>query len=213
MSLLCVTAAAAADDDGGSVITCGSVITLRHESTQTMLFSQQVQYGTGSGQQVVTGYPGKGYSHAYWLIRPAHYASDDKNRKKSPSCQPGQAIKNGGVIRLQHVNTQGHLHSHLHTSPLTRNQEVSCFVGSDTGDNWIVELLDNKDKSAVWSRENRVRFKHADTGKYLYMHPQARFGHPIPDHIEVCAMQNVAATDRNSVFLTEEGLYRAPSQK
>ena len=40
-----------------SVVTCGSVIKLQHVATEHRLHSHQVNYGGGSGQQSVTGYP------------------------------------------------------------------------------------------------------------------------------------------------------------
>jgi MIR domain-containing protein len=43
-------------------------------------------------------------------------------------------LKNGDTIRLQHQTTKKYLHSHLHVSPLSGNQEVSCYgPSSDTG--------------------------------------------------------------------------------
>ena len=39
----------------------------------------------------------------------------------------------GSSIRLRHANTKNYLHSHLHLSPLSRQQEVSCFDGEDSG--------------------------------------------------------------------------------
>lgn len=40
----------------------------------------------------------------------------------------------GSTIRLKHVNTKGYLHSHRdHASPLSRQQEVSCYDGQDSG--------------------------------------------------------------------------------
>jgi len=47
-------------------------------------------------------------------------------------------IKCGSVIRLKHLNTGRWLHSHKFRSPLSNQQEVSAFDGSDTGDNWEV---------------------------------------------------------------------------
>lgn len=41
------------------------------------------------------------------------------------SAKQGEAIKSGSVIRLQHMTTRKWLHSHLHTSPLSGNLEVS----------------------------------------------------------------------------------------
>lgn len=42
------------------------------------------------------------------------------------SAKQGDAIKSGTIIRLQHMRTRKWLHSHLHASPLSSNQEV-CF--------------------------------------------------------------------------------------
>jgi hypothetical protein len=48
-------------------------------------------------------------------------------------------LKHDDIIRLQHQSTKYYLHSHLHQSPLTKQQEVSCYgPESDTGDNWKV---------------------------------------------------------------------------
>ena len=40
----------------------------------------------------------------------------------------------GSVVRLQHLQTRLFLHSHKFTSPLSGNQEVSCFGDGNTGD-------------------------------------------------------------------------------
>ena len=36
-------------------VTCGSTLKLRHSKLGAYLYSQEVQYGQGSGQQTVTG--------------------------------------------------------------------------------------------------------------------------------------------------------------
>ena len=38
-----------------------------------------------------------------------------------------EPIKCGDIIRLQHLQTRLFLHSHFFQSPLSQNQEVSCF--------------------------------------------------------------------------------------
>jgi dolichyl-phosphate-mannose--protein O-mannosyl transferase len=40
-------------------------------------------------------------------------------------------IKNGDTIRLVHLATNKNLHSHLHPSPLSNQQEVSAFAIDD----------------------------------------------------------------------------------
>jgi len=41
------------------------------------------------------------------------------------SAKQGDAIKSGTIIRLQHMRTRKWLHSHLHSSPITGNMEVT----------------------------------------------------------------------------------------
>jgi dolichyl-phosphate-mannose--protein O-mannosyl transferase len=42
-------------------------------------------------------------------------------------CPQGTIIECGTIIRLQHVQTKKHLHTHLHQSPLSGRQEISGF--------------------------------------------------------------------------------------
>lgn len=50
-----------------SQITYGSVIKLMHEKTKVRLHSHDVPYGSGSGQQSVTGFPNVDDSNSYWV--------------------------------------------------------------------------------------------------------------------------------------------------
>lgn len=50
-------------------VTHGSVIKLMHDKTKFRLHSHEVPYGSGSGQQSVTGFPGVEDSNSYW-VRP-----------------------------------------------------------------------------------------------------------------------------------------------
>ncbi|KAH3744714.1 MIR motif [Pelomyxa schiedti] len=181
------------DDAAADVVTCGSTIKLRHASTNYRLHSHKVTYGSGSGQQSVTGFPEFDDPNSLWTIHGG----------KDGSCPRGKQIKNGDVIRLMHAQTKKNLHSHLHQSPLTHQQEVSCYgdngVG-DSGDMWVVETQDK----GPWKRSAPIRFKHADTGMYLYATSQAKFGNPIPGQLEVSAVKH---SDPNSLWNTAEGFY------
>ena len=112
-------------------------------------------YGTGSGQQSVTGYPDGDDSNSLWVVRPA---------LGEPHLPQGTRVSKGTRIRLQHLETRRWLHSHSHLSPLSgrvaqaqrrlfrtlrlhgglllsvrRQQEVSAFGDdnqSNTNDNW-----------------------------------------------------------------------------
>nr|XP_027090205.1 stromal cell-derived factor 2-like protein [Coffea arabica] len=94
---------------GNGVITYGSVIKLMHERTKFRLHSHDVPYGSGSGQQSVTGFPNVDDSNNYWIVRPV----PDTN------AQQGDTIKGGTIIRLQHMRTRKWLHSHLLNVSLT----------------------------------------------------------------------------------------------
>lgn len=48
-------------------ITYGSVLKLAHEKTKFRLHSHDVPYGSGSGQQSVTGFPNVDDSNSYWV--------------------------------------------------------------------------------------------------------------------------------------------------
>jgi dolichyl-phosphate-mannose--protein O-mannosyl transferase len=66
-------------------------------------------------------------------------------------------VKRGSILRLNHVETGKWLHSHLHASPLTQNQEVSAYgapIKSDTGDYWRISW---DDTSPTWHRGLVVR--------------------------------------------------------
>ena len=43
------------------------------------------------------------------------------------SSKQGDAIETGSIIKLQHMRTRRWLDSHLHTSPLSGNLEVSLY--------------------------------------------------------------------------------------
>ena len=50
-------------------VTCGSVIKLQHASTGVNLHSHEISYGSGSGQQSVTGYTGGDDANDYWAVK------------------------------------------------------------------------------------------------------------------------------------------------
>ncbi|KAI8986044.1 MIR motif-containing protein [Pilobolus umbonatus] len=158
---------------GFEMVTCGSTIKLTSKANSHKLHSHGVTYGNGSGQQSVTGFSGNNDNNSYWTIE----------AKTGNICKRGQPVPCGAVIRLRHGNTKGYLHSHLHQSPLSQQQEVSCFDGGDSGDDWIVECAKSSDTH--WLREQPIQFKHADTNTYLSSSSGIRFGHPIPGQLEV----------------------------
>ncbi|KAL4556186.1 hypothetical protein LXL04_038829 [Taraxacum kok-saghyz] len=104
-------------------ITYGSVIKLMHKKTKFRLHSHNVPYGSGSGQQSVTGFPNVDDANSYW-VHNIFIPSPETSMKA------GDNIKAGTIIRLQHLKTKKWLHSHLHGSPISGNLEicVTTFV-------------------------------------------------------------------------------------
>lgn len=52
-------------------VTCGSVIKLKHVATGFDLHSHDISYGSGSGQQSVTGYEDTSDANSLWTVRGA----------------------------------------------------------------------------------------------------------------------------------------------
>ncbi|KAF3665365.1 Stromal cell-derived factor 2-like protein [Capsicum annuum] len=175
----------------GVQITYGSTIKLMHEKTKFRLHSHDVPYGSGSGQQSVTGFPGVDDANSYWVVR------------STDSSKQGDPIKSGSIIRLQHMKTRRWLHSHLHASPISGNMEVSCFGDdneSDTGDYWRLEI---EGSGKTWRQDQRIRFQHVDTGGYLHSHDK-KYTRIAGGQQEVCGVREKRA---DNVWLAAEGVY------
>ncbi len=178
-------------------VTCGSAVKLLNSKHEVRLHSHDVKYGSGSGQQSVTGISDMDDHNSHWAIRGPLDAA----------CKRGEPIKCGSMVRFQHMATGTLLHSHLFPSPLSRNQEVSCFGkdgAGDTGDYW--ELQCGGD---FWERDEDVRLKHKDTGMFLATTGN-RFGRPINGQNEICA---VGSTTVETAWRAAEGVYIKPTEE
>jgi hypothetical protein len=149
-------------------ISYGSTIKLSHVWSGSTLHSHGWNYehpGT-SGQQQVTAWD--------W------HDDNDWFRVKGPHGQPenyrvGEPVQNGHIIRLEHVQTRKHLHSHSgFPSPVTHQQEVTCFGNAGIGDgndNWRVEL-----EVSPWDVNRRLKLIHVPTNYALHSH--RGYSHP-----------------------------------
>ncbi|CAH8614341.1 unnamed protein product [Dicrocoelium dendriticum] len=176
----------------GNEVTCGTVLKLVNSQYKVKLHSHDVMYGSGSGQQSVTGVEDELDSNSYWQIM---------ERNGAPQCIRGRVVKCGQKIRLMHLNTRKNLHSHHFQSPLSSNYEVSAFGedgSGDEGDDWQV-LCD----STHWLRSTAVRLKHMSTEGFLRVSGE-RYKRPISGQYEVC----VSATSSPASYWTvAEGVY------
>ncbi|XP_043283718.1 stromal cell-derived factor 2 [Venturia canescens] len=137
-------------------VTCNSVVKLMNVQYNVRLHSHDIKYGSGSGQQSVTGTKVKEDGNSYWLIK----------GPTGKTCVRGKPISCGDIIRLEHIATKKNLHSHHFPSPLSDGQEVSAygdFQGEgDTGDHW--EVICNTE---FWEKTDPIYLNHVDTDKRL----------------------------------------------
>ncbi|KAF5288024.1 hypothetical protein FQA39_LY15553 [Lamprigera yunnana] len=158
-------------------ITCGSVFKLMNSDYRVRLHSHDVKYGTGSGQQSVTGTELQEDVNSHWLVKAA----------TGEICARSDIIKCGSTIRLEHLATNKNLHSHYFSSPLSSNQEISCYGDNgegDSGDHWIVVCSGD-----YWSRDDSVMLKHVDTSQYLAASGRS-FGRPINGQMEIVGVHS-----------------------
>ncbi|CAF3434614.1 unnamed protein product [Rotaria sp. Silwood1] len=174
-------------------ITCGSTFKLVNQQSGDRLHSHDVKYGSGSGQQSVTGTPNADDVNSYWQIR-----GDIKN-----DCERGAPIKCDTIIRLFHVTTRRNLHSHNYASPLSNNQEVSAYgedgVG-DEGDRWKVVCTTKND---YWLRADPIRLQHVATGKYLHLSGDT-YGRPIHGQKEISCY---SYANSQNLWKVDSGVY------
>lgn len=172
-------------------VTCGSVIKLLNDAYKVRLHSHDVKYGSGSGQQSVTATELKDDVNSHWAIK----------GQQDEVCKRGEPVACGSTIRLHHVTTNKNLHSHHFSSPLSGNQEISCYGDEkgdgDTGDHW--EVVCSGD---FWRKDSRVRFKHVDTDMYLSISGRT-FGRPINGQMEVIGV----ASPHQAEWSALEGVY------
>lgn len=178
-------------------VTWSSVIKLVNVNSGARLHSHDVKYGSGSGQQSVTGVKSVDDHNSFWQILPE--LSGEVNR--------GDKVKCGSTTRLVHLSTRRNLHSHLFTSPLSNNQEVSAFGEDSTGDSgdyWTIEC----DEDDFWRRDESVRLQHKATGKYLHVTGDT-YGRPISGQMEVSCYSHRNAYN---LWRVQEGVYIKPVQ-
>ncbi|TFK66647.1 glycosyltransferase family 39 protein [Pluteus cervinus] len=154
----------------------GSVITMRHVNTQGgYLHSHPHNYPTGSQQQQITLYPHRDSNNEWRILNATDSSFDWAN-------EPLQYITPGMKVKLVHVSTAKHLHSHDHRPPISEvdfQNEVSAYgmpgFSGDANDDWVVEVYegdsrDRESKKRLRTLRTQFRLRHALTGCYLFSH-------------------------------------------
>ena len=122
------------------------------------LTSMSANYGSGSGQQIITSQQSKDDTNTLFTIRDAE--------RTNSICKTGAPIKCGDYIRLEHSSTGKNLHSHTGVkAPLSQRQEVSGFGddgSGDAGDDWQIVCNERADYGPV-KKEGEIV-----TGKDLF---------------------------------------------
>ncbi|KAM6372812.1 stromal cell-derived factor 2 [Pluvialis apricaria] len=194
--LVLALGAAVRGGGGPGPVTCGSVVKLLNVRHNVRLHSHDVRYGSGSGQQSVTGVSAADDGNSYWRVR----------GRTAAVCERGTPVRCGQAIRLTHLGTGRNLHSHRFASPLSGNQEVSAFGEAGEGDyldDWTVVC-----SGTYWSRDSEVRFQHASTDVFLSVTGE-QYGRPIHGQKEVHGM---AASSQNNYWKVMEGIFMQPSE-
>ncbi|KNC77833.1 hypothetical protein SARC_09718 [Sphaeroforma arctica JP610] len=188
-----------AASDGFQAVTCGSSIKLMNVQSKMYMHSHEVSYGTGSKQQSVTSVPHKDDVNSMWVVRGT----------QTKPCSVGKPVMCGDTIRLTHGQTNKNFHSHLHVSPLSRQQEISAYGNDgegDLGDEWVV-VCDNQTK---WLRGENVFLKHNQTGKWASTSKDFGYGRPIEGQYEVAARSQ---KDSRCSWIVKLGIFMRDSEE
>ncbi len=128
--------------------------------TSFKLHSHKINYGTGSGQQVVSAINDNNDPQSLWVL---------KEPFEESICTTGRRIACGQKVRLEHIVSGKNLHSDPEfKAPFSLRQEVSLFGSNgrgDSNDDWVLECPN--DPQDYVKGETVLMLKHAETGKYL----------------------------------------------
>ncbi|XP_064484670.1 protein O-mannosyl-transferase 2-like isoform X2 [Ornithodoros turicata] len=178
----------------------GAQITLKnHRTGGAYLHSHWHLYpeGVGARQQQVTTYSHKDENNN-WIIKRYDIEPDRKN-------ETVELVRNGDLIRLEHVITTRNLHSHKEPAPVTkRHYQVTCYGENGTGDAndvWRVEVVGGQPGEAVQTVTSKLKLVHYLTNCALYSHNKQlpKWGY---EQMEVTCTPNLR--DKNTLWNVED---------
>ncbi|KAI8377651.1 MIR motif-containing protein [Radiomyces spectabilis] len=148
------------------IVRYGDHIYLKHCATGRLLSSNDEAYEGGSGQQMVFASDDGDENVSVWKILTPSGSEE----------RPGYEVGYDDILRLKHLGTGRHLHSHEIESPITGQQEVSGFGNDDESDDndlWVLERLGEGDEDSLWHVDTPVILRHAQTRNTLHSHNEA----------------------------------------
>ncbi|XP_068203321.1 protein O-mannosyl-transferase 2 isoform X1 [Palaemon carinicauda] len=183
----------------------GAEITLKNARTGGGYLHSHIHLypeGAGARQQQITTYSHKDFNNK-WLVKkwneePGDWEDDD----------PVELVKNGDLIRLEHVPTGRNLHSHRENAPVTkRHHQVTGYgengVG-DVNDVWRVEIVNGEESEVVKTVVHKIRLNHYLVGCSLMSHNKQlpKWGY---EQMEVTCNPNIH--DPNNLWNIEDNVF------
>ncbi|XP_057652343.1 protein O-mannosyl-transferase 2 [Diorhabda carinulata] len=180
----------------------GAIITIKnHRTGGGYLHSHFHLYpeGIGARQQQITTYTHKDDNNK-WLIK----------KFNSESYDGIEIVKNGDLVRLEHIPTRRNLHSHKEQAPITKKYfQVTGYGENGTGDAndvWRIMVVGAKVGADVTAVTSKLKFIHylqscilTTTGKQL-----PKWGY---EQQEVTCNPNLR--DQNGIWNVEENIFEA----
>ena len=129
-------------------------------------------------EQQITLYPHRDENNEWQITHSLVEGQPDHDYETEPT----EFIKNGDVVRFEHVITKKRLHSHSLRPPVSDvdfQNEVSGYgfpgFPGDVNDNWVVEIehgdkMDRESETRLRSLHTTFRLRHVLTGCYLFSH-------------------------------------------
>jgi dolichyl-phosphate-mannose-protein mannosyltransferase len=129
-------------------------------------------------EQQVTLYPHRDQNNDWTIVNATSVGDPDFDWEKEPL----RYVENKMRVKLRHISTSKHLHSHDFRPPVSDvdfQQEVSAYgmpgFAGDMNDDWYVEIeyghrSDRESSKRLKTLRTVFRLRHALTGCYLFSH-------------------------------------------
>ena len=178
----------------------GAIVTLKnHRTGGGYLHSHWHLYpeGVGARQQQVTAYSHKDDNNK-WRIK-------KYDKEWDPENDSIELVKNGDLIRLEHLVTSRNLHSHKERAPVTKKHfQVTCYGengAGDANDVFKVEIIGGREGQTLETVTSRIKLIHYLSNCALHSHSKQlpKWGY---EQMEVSCSPNLL--DKNIVWNVED---------